>query len=68
MQSGTAVIWEIPCEKQCDPLRILLRYLWGQEEASRRRDHVLQFGDKKIEVRHGRHHVSSMWGEVRVGR
>ena len=68
MQSGTAVIQEIPCEKQCDPLHILLHYLSGQEGASRRKGHVLRSGDKKIEVRHGRHHVSSMWGEVRVGR
>ena len=34
----------------------------------RRRDHVLRFADKKIEVRRGRHHVFSMWKGVRVGR
>ena len=36
--------------------------------ASRRKDHVLQFVDKKIEVRCGKHRVSSMWREVRVSR
>ena len=34
----------------------------------RRRDHVLRFADKKIEERHGRHRVFSMWEGVRVGR
>ena len=29
---------------------------------------MLWFADKKIEVRCGRHHVFSMWGEVGVGR
>ena len=34
----------------------------------RRRDHVLRFADKKIEVRRGKHRVFSMWEEVGVGR
>ena len=34
----------------------------------RRRDHVLWFVDKKIEARHGKHRVFSMWEGVRVGR
>ena len=34
----------------------------------RRRDHVLQFADKKIEARRGKHRVFSMWKGVRVGR
>ena len=29
---------------------------------------MLQFADKKIEARCGKHHVSSMWEGVRVGR
>ena len=29
---------------------------------------MLQFGNKKIEARHGRHYIFSMWEEVRVGR
>ena len=29
---------------------------------------MLRFADKKIEVRHGRHHVFSMWQGVGVGR
>ena len=33
-----------------------------------RRDHVLQFADKKIEVRHGKCCVFSMWEGVGVGR
>ena len=36
--------------------------------ASRRKDHVLQFADKKIEVRRGKHHVFSRWVGVGVGR
>ena len=27
---------------------------------------MLRLGDKKIEARHGKHRVSSMWGEVGV--
>ena len=34
----------------------------------RRRDHVLRFADKKIEARHGKHRVFSMWKGVGVGR
>ena len=36
--------------------------------ALQRRDHVLRFADKKIEARHGKYHVFSMWEEVGVGR
>ena len=36
--------------------------------ASRRKDHVLRFVEKKIEVRRGKHCVSSMWEEVEVGK
>ena len=68
MWSGTAVGLEIPCEKQYDPLCILLCYLCSQVGASQRRDHVLQFANKKIEARHGRYHVFSIWKGVGVGR
>ena len=34
----------------------------------KRRDHVLWFDDKKIEVRHEKHCVSFMWEEVGIGK
>ena len=64
MQSGTADVWVISCEKQHGSFHILLCYLSDQEGVSRRRDHVLQFGDRKIEAKHGKHRVFSIWGGV----
>ena len=66
MQSGTTFGQGSPCERRYDQLRILLRNQLGQEEVGRRRDHVLQFGDKKIEEWRGIHHGSSRWKEGRV--
>ena len=67
MQSDTICGQENPCERQYDPLRTLLWSQLGQEEVGRRRDHVLQFGDKEIEGWRGIHHEFSMWGEGEVG-
>ena len=44
-------------------LCILLRHQSDQEEVGRSKDHVLRFGNKKLEEWHGRHHGSSMWKE-----
>ena len=63
MQSGTIFSQGYPCEKQCDLLHILLQHQLGQEKVGRRKDHVLQFDNKKIKGWHGRHHESSMWKE-----
>ena len=50
MWSGTIFGQEDPCEKQDDQLHILLQHPSDQEGVERRKDHVLQFDDKKIEV------------------
>ena len=63
MRSGTAVGQGSPCERQCDQLHILLRSRLHRAEVGRRMDHVLQFGDKEIEVWRGTHHEFSMWEE-----
>ena len=54
MWSGTIFGQGNPCEKQGDQLCILLQHQLGQEGVERRKDHVPQFDDKKIEVWHGR--------------
>ena len=61
MWSGTIFGQESPCERQYDRLCILLWSQLGQEKVRRRRDHVLQFDDKKIEEWHGIRRGSSMW-------
>ena len=67
MRSGTIFGQEGPCGIQYDQLCILLQIQLGQGEVGRRREHVLQFGDKKIEEWRGIHCGSSMWREYRVG-
>ena len=64
MRSCTVIVQVIPCGRQYGLLRILLHYPQGQEEVERRRDHMLLFDNKAIEAWCGRHHASSMWGEV----
>ena len=56
-----------PCERQYGQLHTLLQSQLGQEEVGRRRDHVLQFGDKEIEGWRGIRHEFSMWAEGEVG-
>ena len=63
MQSGTVVGQGSLYERQCDQLHILPRSQSRQEGVERRRDHVLQFGDKKIGGWRGIHRVFSMWME-----
>ena len=66
MRLGTIFGQEGPCGRQYDQLHTLLWSQLGQEEVGRRRDHVLQFGNKEIEEWRGIHHGSSMWREDRV--
>ena len=66
MRSGTIFGQESPCGRRYDRLCILLQSQLGQEEVRRRKDHVPQFADKKIEEWRGIHCRSSMWMEGRV--
>ena len=66
MQSGIIFGQESPCGRQYDQLCIILWNQSGQEEVGKRRGHVLQFVNKKIEEWHGIHCGSSMWREGRV--
>ena len=63
MRLGTILGQESPCERRYDRLCILLQSQLGQEEVRRRRDHVLQFDNKKIEEWHETRRGSSMWRE-----
>ena len=63
MRLGTIFSQGYLCGKRYDRLYILLWHQSGQEEVRRRKDHMLQFDDKKIVGWHGRHHESSMWKE-----
>ena len=67
MQSGPVVGQGSPCERQRDQPRILLRSQSCQEGVERRTVHVLQFGDKEIEVWCGTRRGFSMWEEGIVG-
>ena len=67
MRSGTVVGQGSPCERQRDQPCILLRSQSRQEGVERRTVHVLQFGDKEIEVWRGTCRGFSMWEEGVVG-
>ena len=67
MRSGTAIVQGSPCERQCDRLRTLLQSQLRQEEAEKRRDHVLRFGDKEIKEWRGIRCGFSMWEEGASG-
>ena len=47
------------CKKQCNPLCIFLQRQLDQVEVGRRKDHVLQFDNRRIEGWGGRHYKSS---------
>ena len=63
MRSDTAISQGSPCERRCGRPRILLRSQLRQEEAEKRMDHVLWFGDKEIKEWCGIHCGFSMWEE-----